>query len=350
MRKFYLFILTVFICLFCSCSLDNSNEYIIIKDMLNEEVKVKKNPEKVACVSRTTYDLLVAFGLGDKVDGAYKTIYDNSWTSIIYPQSTKEYRYAYEESYETFLSRNIDIVFAPEKYIADGLKSHGIAALNVSLYGNPTFDEYVFFFADMVVQIWDSEDVKVKAEAWKNDVKKAILDIKTELLKYDVEQKKIMYVRGDKNKGIGYTDNKSSFTEYAFRTLGFDFAGLHFETNKPSKEAIVEYNPDVFVIGGIYQNILVEELKCDDVYMNLDAVKSDKIYTIPIGLTMFEQLSAMTPIFFYDMANKIYPDYFNYDIHSMVKEKIEEYFGTVITDEQINYILEGKDYLGNNLA
>lgn len=336
--------------LLASCGTEKANEPITVTDMLGDSITIEKNPDKVACVSRTTYDLLVAFGLGDKVDGAYTTIYDNPWTEVFYPQSKNEYRYAYQESYETFITRGVDLVFAPEKYISDGLKEHGVNALCVSLYGNPTFDNYVYYFADLVTQIWDSEDVKTKAEAWKNKVSTAISDITTELDKHNEPEKKIMYVRGDKNKGIGYTDTKSSFTEYAFRSLGFDFAGKHFESNQPSQEAICEYNPDVFVIGGIYQNKLVNTLKNDSVYANLDAVKNNKVYTIPVGLTMFEQLSAVTPIFFYDMANKIYPEYFNYDVNQMIKDTVKEYFGTDLTDNDVENIMHGKDKNGNNLA
>ena len=344
-------IISIIIFSLVSCfSNTNKIETVTVTDMLGESITIKKNPNKVACVSRTTYDLLVAFGLGDKIDGAYSTIYDNPWTEVIYPNSKNEYKYAYVESYETFISRGVDLVFAPEKYISDGLKEHGIKSLCVSLYGNPTFDNYVHFFSNLVTQIWDDEEVAKKAKSWDENVDKAILDITTEVAKHNLVQKKIMYVRGDKNKGIGYTDTKSSFTEYAFRALGFDFAGAHFDTNRPSKEEICKYNPDVFVIGGIYQNKLVEELKNDYVYSNLDSVKNNKIYTIPVGLTMFEQLSAMTPIFFYDMANKIYPEYFNYDIKSMVKYTIKEYFGTELSDSDIDNILNGNDIEGNSLA
>ena len=333
-----------------SCGTQEVDEQITLTDMLGDSITIEKNPDKVACVSRTTYDLLVAFGLGDKIDGAYTTIYDNPWTEVFYPQSKNEYRYAYNESYETFITRDVDLVFAPEKYISDGLKEHGVNALCVSLYGNPTFDNYVYYFADLVTQIWDSKEVKEKAEAWKNKVNTAITDITTELKKHNESEKKIMYVRGDKNKGIGYTDTKSSFTEFAFRSLGFDFAGKHFESNQPSQEAICEYNPDAFVIGGIYQNKLINALTNDSVYANLDAVKNNKVYTIPVGLTMFEQLSAVTPIFFYDMANKIYPNYFNYNVSQMIKDTVKEYFGTELTDEDVNNILNGKDRNGKDLA
>ena len=329
---------------------DNQNEQISVTDMLGETVTITKNPKKVACISRTTYDLMVAYGLGDKIDGVYGPILDNAWTSLIYPGSSKHYSYGYENSYELFMSRGVDLVFAPEKYIADDLKSHGIPALNVSLYGTPTFDNYVTFFSKLVTQIWDSEEVKTKAEAWESKVTTAISDVQTELAKHTLPKQKVFYIRGDKDKGIGYTDTKGSFTEYAYRIMGFDFVGSLLTTNKPSAEEIVSANPDIFVAGGIYQNKHVEELKTTEPYKLMDAVKNNKIYTIPNGFTAFEQLSAMTPIFFYDQANKIYPEYFSYDVSSMIKSTIKDYFGTELNDDQVSYMLNGLNPEGGSLV
>ena len=57
----------------------------------------------------------------------------------------------------------------------------------------------------------------------------------------------------------------------------------------------------------------------------------------------------MTPIFFYDQANKIYPEYFSYDISNMVKTTVKEYFGTDLTDDQVSYMLNGLNPQGGSL-
>ena len=333
----------------CSNKSEEKQEAIAVIDMVGTTITINKNPKKVACISRTTYDLLVAYGLGDKIDGAYKGTLNNDWVPLIYPESNNHYVYEYENSHELFLSRGVDLVFAPEKYIADDLNAHGIPALCVSLYGNPTFDDYVTYLSQLVTKIWDGNEIKTKAAAWENKVTTAINDVTTELAKHDVSKKKLFYVRGDKDKGIGYTDTKGSFTEYAYRSLGFDFIGASLTTNKPSKEEIVAQNPDVFVCGGQYQNKNINALKTEEPYTNLDAVKNNKVYNIPIGFTAFEQLSAMTPIFFYDQASKIYPEYFSYNISSMVKQTIKEYFGTDLTDTQVSYMLNGLSPEGGSL-
>ena len=328
---------------------DEKQEKISVTDMVGTTITINKNPKKVACISRTTYDLLVAYGLGDKIDGAYKGTLNNDWVPLIYPQSKDHYVYQYNNSSELFLSRGVDLVLAPEKYMADDLNAHGVPALCVSLYGNPTFDNYITFLSQLVTKIWDGEEIKSKAAAWENKVTTAINDVTSELAKHEITKKKVFYVRGDKDNGIGYTDTTGSFTEYAYRSLGFDFVGSTLNTTRPSKEEIVAQNPDIFVCGGQYQNKNIDILKTEEPYINIDAVKNNKVYNIPIGFTAFEQLSVMTPIFFYDQANKIYPEYFSYDIANMVKTSIKQYFGTDVTDDQVSYMLSGLNPEGQPL-
>lgn len=335
----------------CGANNDGDGETIEITDMVGDVVTVTKNPKKVACVSRTTYDLLIAYGLGDKIDGVYNKVLDNEWTSVFYPDSSRHFAYAYENSYELFISRGIELVFSPEKYISDELRNHGIPAVTINLYGTPTYDNYVFYFSDFVTKVWDGQDIKTKATAWNNKVSKAINDIQSELSKHQFAKQKLYYVRGDKDKGCTYTDTCGSFTEYAYRMLGFDClsAQLDSSTNKPSAETVCALNPDIFVMGGIYQNKHVEDIKKTEPFTNLDAVKNNKIYTIPMGLTQMEQLNALTPEFFYDQANRLYPEIFDYDVTSMIKASSKEYFGVDLTDQQVNYMLNGKKPNGANL-
>lgn len=333
----------------CGQNRDSRIETITVVDMVGDSVTIPKNPKNVACVSRTTFDLLVGCGLGDRIDGAYKGTLKNPWVPFIYPDSENLFVYGYEDSYETFISRGVDLVFAPEQYIAEDLREHGVNAITVCLYGVPQFDSYVTFFTDLIPKIWDSEEAARKTSEWNTKVKNAVSEIKAELERHESTPKKVFYVRGDKDNGIGYTDTVCAFTEYAYRVLGFDYLGSHIQTNKPSREEVMALNPDVFVCGGVYQNKNIERLR-QEPFRNLDAVKNDRIYSIPIGFTPFEQLSAMTPIFFYDQANKIYPEYFHYDIAAMVKETVEDYFNMRLTDAQVENMLAGLGPDGNPLV
>ena len=327
-----------------------SDSEITVTDMLGEEVQVKKNPEHVACVSRTTYDLLVAFGLGDRIDGAYKSLMENEWTSVLYPDSSKHFSYDYEPSHELLIERNVDLVLSPEKYITDGLKEHGIPALNISLYGNPNFEPYVYFLADLAKQLWpDVDGVAEKADAWKAEFKTVLDEVKSTLETKSYPEKSIYYVRGDKNKGIGYTDTGKSFNEYVFSQLGMNFLGSTFGTNKPSTDAILDANPDYIVIGGIYQHTL-RGLLDQSIWENVEAVKTGHIYRIGVGFSPMEQMGVFTPVFLADMANKLYPSDFHYDTVTMLKNMCQTYFGITLTTEQAGYMLDGMGPDGTPMA
>ena len=58
----------------------------------------------------------------------------------------------------------------------------------------------------------------------------------------------------------------------------------------------------------------------------------------------------MTPVFFYDQANKIYPEYFDYDVSNMIKTTVKEYFGTDLTDDQVSYMQKGLNPQGGSLV
>lgn len=324
---------------------------ITVVDMLGETVEITKNPKKVACISRTTYDLLIAYGLGNKIDGVLKTVLANPWTEVFYPESKNHFAYEYKVNYELLLSRGVDLVFSPEKYITDGLREHGINAVNVSLYGNPTFDNYVSFFSNLVTQIWDDNNVKTKAEKWNSKVNTAISTIESELEKANVTKQKLFYVRGDSDKGIGYTDTASSFSEFAYRILNFNnysSTASYADTN-PSIETIAEYNPDVIVCGGIYAKKHINDVLANPILSTLDVVKNNKVYSIPTALTQMEQLNALTPEFFYQQANVLYPNIFNFDVKGMIKESTKEYFNTDLSDQQIEFILDCKNPTGGEL-
>ena len=355
--KLFTSIILITICLLsaiaivgCEADYDSGDETVTVTDMAGDVRTIKKNPDKVVC-SRSTYDLLVAFGLADKIDGVDKKVLNNPWTAVFYPDSVKHHKYEYEDSYETYLARGVDLVFCPEKRIADELNARGINAITVNLYGTPTFDHQLTFFSELITKIWDDKAVKAKSDEWNEKIRKAVNEIQSTLSEQNVEREKLFYVRGDKDNGIGYTDTKGSFAEYAYRVLGFDSMCAVLETNgnRPSAESICEFDPDVFVMGGIYQNKHVEDVKTTEPYTSLDAVRNNRIYTIPMGLTQMEQLNALSPEFFYDQANRLHPSLFEYDVRKMLKESVKEYFGTDLSNDQIDYMLSGLSPDGGNL-
>jgi iron complex transport system substrate-binding protein len=159
LRCFMKKILSLLICLISislmsSCDTNDHSNEILITDMSGAEVWVPKQPKKVAAVSPSTGDLMIAFGLGDILDGTYYSVMDNPWTEVIYPDSKNLFGYDYDNSVETFIERGVDLIFIPEPATAENLRNHGLNALCVRQFAEDGYGDYVFAFSEIVRSIW----------------------------------------------------------------------------------------------------------------------------------------------------------------------------------------------------
>jgi iron complex transport system substrate-binding protein len=345
MRKLCFFLCLViaiqsFLLLSCNNEKKNSKT-ITITDMVGDVVEIPKNPEKVAVLARSAVDMLVAFGLGEKITGIYYTVFDNEWAGILYPNIDSYHKYDYDTTFETFLTHKVELVFCPERYLAEKLREHGIPAVTVCQYGNPNYDNYVFYFADMIKQIWDDEAIAAKVETWKNgftdirnQITKALVDVQT--------TKTLYYVRGDKNKGIAYTENgEESVQNTICKYLKLEYASKYFTAPEPTAEAILQLNPDYIIVGGAYQHAIINTAKTTPTWQSLSAFVNDRVFNIGVGFVMFEQNGVELTVYLADLANKIYPEVFNFDVGGLLKETIKTYFTVELSDADVYNMLHG---------
>ena len=192
LRCFMKKILSLLICLMSislmsSCGTNNHENEVLVTDMSGAEVWVPKNPKKVAAVSPSTGDLMIAFGLGDVLDGTYYSVMDNPWAEVIYPKTKDLFGYDYDNSVETFIERGADLIFIPEPATAQNLREHGLNALCVRQFAEEGYGDYVFAFSEIVRTIW-GEKVNNRVDMWQTDFNKAISDVTQILEENDISQ------------------------------------------------------------------------------------------------------------------------------------------------------------------
>ncbi|MFA7435393.1 MAG: ABC transporter substrate-binding protein [Bacilli bacterium] len=351
-RKLITLISLVFIALILvACDKSEKSVTILITDMAGAEVEVPKNITKVAAVSPSTADLMIAFGLGDKIDGVYRTVNDNEWSAILYPNTVNYYNYEYDESAESYYSRGVDLILLPDPKTVESLRNSGLTVLNVRQFAPDSFDDYLFSFSEILRKIFP--EVSDKIDEWQRRMNKSFDDISAKLTITE-EKPSLYYIYGDKLNSRGshlaYTDMPNSFVGSLLRKLNVFFVSENFTSNRPSVEEVLQTNPDIIVIGGVYQKFLYEELTNDETWNKLAAVVNERVYNIPVGYSPFEQNSVASPIFMYDLANKIYPELFDFDIEAMTIETYEYWFNVTLTQEQVNYLLNGLGPTGNPLV
>ena len=170
-------LLTMSIVSFMGCS-ENNDDTIKITDMSGTVVEIPRSPKKIAAVSPSTGDLMIAFGLGELLDGTYFSTLDNPWATEIYPEAKDFYGYDYDNSVETFIMRGVDLIFIPEPATAQMLREHGLNALCVRQFAEDGYDDYVFYFSEMIRQIWGGDKaVSEKIDMWQSDFTTALYTV-----------------------------------------------------------------------------------------------------------------------------------------------------------------------------
>ncbi len=327
---------------FVGCA-NNNSEKITITDMAGVEVEIPKTPKKIAAVSPSTGDLMIAFGLGDLLDGTYYSTLNNPWAKEIYPNSENFYGYDYDNSVETFIMRGVDLIFIPEPATAQMLRDHGLNALCVRQFAEKGYDDYVFYFSEIVRQIWGSDKtITDKIDMWQRDFSEALASVKAVFDAHpEVQTRTLYYINGEKDRGLGYTDLGKSLLETVYSALKIDFICNRFESNRPSAEAVLKVNPDVIAIGGIFQKKRLSELYSTEPWNQLKAVKENKVYNIPVGFVGFEQTCSASALFIYSQANQLYPELFHYDMVELTQGCLKRYFDYDLTNKAAQNLLNG---------
>jgi iron complex transport system substrate-binding protein len=134
------------------------------------------------------------------------------------------------------------------------------------------------------------------------------------------------------------------------RYLKLEYASKDFTTSEPTAEAILQLNPDYIIVGGAYQHAIIDTARTNAAWRSLSAFANDNVFNIGVGFVMFEQNGVELTIYLADLANKIYPEIFNFDVEGLLKETMKTYFGKDLLDVDIHNMLHGLKRNGQPLV
>lgn len=332
------------------CSNNNqASDSITITDMEGNRVTVSKNVKKVACISQSATDLMISFGLGDKIVGTYRSFTYNKWAEELYPNAKNYKAYSYSVSAEELLNDGVDLVIIQDTENAQSFRNAGIPVIAIHQY-SPTgpFDDEVYDVANILGQLFP--EAKAKADAWINDVKDTISDIQGKIGTVNSE-KAVYYVNGEKSKGLYYSDGGNSMISRVYDVANVRLATEKYEVinvHKVSDEEMVSLNPHAMMIGGAYQNNLVDSLNASPIWSTLDCNQQGRVYRIPVCMVGIENVSAETPLMLKYTAS-LFNDY-EFDLNAEMKANIKKYFNYDLTDSDVNNMSQGLDKEGNRMV
>lgn len=341
----------LFSCFATGCNKANTdqNATVTVVDMEGKEIVIPKSVHKVACISQSATDLMIAFGLGEKIIGTYRSFTYNKWAEVLYPNSANYKAYSYSVSAEELLNDGVDLVIIQDTENADSFRNAGIPVVAVHQY-SPTgaFDDEVYDVARILGTIFP--EAKSKADAWIQDVQSTITEIKTAIGTVNSE-KAIYYVNGEKSKGLYYSDGGNSMISRIYDVANVRLATEKYEVinvHKVSDEEMVALNPYAMMIGGAYQNNLVDELNNSPVWSTLDCNTNNRVYRIPVCMVGIENVSAETPLMLKYTAS-LFNEY-EFNLNTEMKANIKKYFNYDLTDSDVNNMSNGLDKDGNRMV
>lgn len=343
MKKALWFIILVAIVLtMVSCGNTQKDETVTVVDMEGTEVSIPKNVSRVACISQSATDLMIAFGVGDKIVGTYRSFTYNPWTVELYPAAANFKAYSYSVSAEELLADRIELVIIQDTENAEAFRNAGIPVVAVHQY-SPTgaFDEEVYQTAELIGEIFGGE-VKAKAAAWIKDVKDTIEEIRA-VVGDGSSETSVYYVNGEKEKGLFYSDGGNSMISRILDIAGVCLATEKYEVknvHKVSDEEMIALNPYAMLIGGAYQNKLADQLSASEVWSALECNQAGRVYRIPVAMVGIENVSAETPVML-RYAASLFCDAYDYDVRSGLKENIKKYFNYDLTDQDVENMCNG---------
>ena len=352
MKKLIILIICVMCAVFfAACSRSEQSDTVTVVDMEGTEVAVPKNVSRVACISPSAADLMIAFGLGDKIVGTYRSFLYNPWVAEIYPKAADYKEYSYSVSAEELLADGIELVILQNTENAEAFRNAGIPVVAVHQYtSDGSFDSELYDTARLIGKIFGGE-AKEKADSWCDEVEAAISEIRSAVGDTNSE-KAVYYVNGEKDKGLYYSDGGNSMISFVLNTANTRLATEKYgvlNVHEVSDEEMLSLDPHAMLIGGVYQNKLADELSSSKLWSALECVRQDRIYRIPVAMVGIENIGAETPVML-KYAASLFNENYKYDVIAGLKENIGKHFGYELSDEDASNMIKGLDKKGARIV
>lgn len=326
---------------------DDTTKTII--DMGGVEVAIPSNIEKVVCCSNPGVDMMLALGAGDTLIGAHKSIVDNPWFNVFYPEADQLLLLdSYVPEAEILLSLDADIVFLPSEENCEPLREKGICAICLRFYSIEETKAAVNLLGDIF-----GGAVAEKGDKWLNELEYTISEVNYLLSTNDLEDTKTVYeILGDKYRGLyrtNYGDNQAWIT-YAGGDIATKEFGGATSAETPTEEAVLATNPDIVLISGIYYEQLKKDLLTDNKWSAVNAVINQEIYNVPIGCTSWSENASTYPLMIKYLFTILYPQISPYSLIDDARTFYSEYNELEFSSDEISYMLATLNPDGESLC
>lgn len=323
-----------------------------VTDVSGRDVTIPSDVTSIVNLWPSYTASLYVLGAGDLVKAQAQSGLVNSWTEFFYPKAADVPGLGgTTPSVEEIAKLDPDFVIVHPSSIASGyadpLAEVGIPALDLSLDSyDSMIDSYTVLGSALGGEYQEKTDklttlIKEKLDR-ANELTADLSD----------EDKPVVYcITGMSDSLTSIAAGEGTMQQSWVETCGGTYAPAQLEVSENTQEVTAEevfaINPDVIFVGNTYQHKLVEELKTMDGWKDLNAVKNNRVYTIPYGCFGWDR---------YGMESTLLIDYALYCLQPEIAEEngidhdylvseviafYKTFNGTEMTEEQAENMLNG---------
>ena len=299
MKKILALIMTLSIFVLSGCSSQTDR---MVTDREGTEVNIPTKIEKIISTAPSNTEVLMAFGLGDKLVAIDKYSTDIEGINTELPQID-----FLNPDAETIIGLEPDIVIASGHNktgsVEDPFKA--ISEAGIPVVYIPSSDSIDGIYKDIEF-IADVVNERSKGKEIVDDMKAQVEEIKA--IGDTITDKKSVYFE------ISPAPYLSSFGKSTFLNEMIEIIGAKniFENEEgwisPTAEAIIDANPDVIITNAGYMENPTEEIKSRDAWENINAIKNNEVYLVDQNASSRPSQNVIKAL--EQMAKAVYPEHY----------------------------------------
>ncbi len=332
-------------------SSESETRTVTVTDMSGDEVTVEGEVEKIVNLWPAGTSSFFVMGAGELIEAlAVNTPATmNAWTKHFYADSVNiPAMSGTTPSVEEIISMEPDLVIVHPSSAKEGfaqqIRDAGIPAININFSNYETMVKAYTMLGDIL-----GGEYEQKLDNWCKEVSE--LSEKSKKLTKDIaeEDKPVVFYIAGQNDSLTTTMSSGSIVEDWVNISGGIYAPviMNLEGTEATEEAIFELNPDIIIVGGTNQHILLDKIAKLDGWKDLKAVKNGKVYRNPYGCFNWDRFGLESRLQIEYALMCIHPEIAetnginrDYMINRVI-EFYKTYNGTVLTETEAGYMLDG---------
>ncbi|MBE9829779.1 ABC transporter substrate-binding protein [Campylobacter concisus] len=339
MKKFFMALVVLFASL-----LLNAAEFRDVKDITGDVVKVAAKVEKIATLWYANNQIILMLGGADKIVATTDLIKNNKWFAHVYPRisSIPNGVNGKDLQVEELVKLSPDVVIAADKKNKEELTKNGFTVLYPSFTNHTDMKKSVSIMAEVIGG--DAPKIAEKFNEYFDGNLKRVLS-KTDKIAVS-DRPKVLHIADGKN--LFKVDGANTIIDEWIRVAGgqnaVQKAGNMLEINA---EEIPNMNPDVIIIGRAKAPEILQKIYENPIYAGTKAVKNKRVYVNPTGVFSWDRYGAEGALQILWAAKILHPEIFkDIDIAAETKKFYKEFLHYELSDDEVNYILNGLDPTG----